>query len=291
MKVSIRLMTYNHEAYIEEALKGINNQRTNFEFEAVVGDDFSTDNTLQKIKNYRITNSNLKLRILERTKGDDYDKKRQEKGRLYNFVNILEHCKGTYIALLDGDDYWTDPLKLQKQVDFLEAHPGYAICFHRANVQREDGSMYLHSVPESKTPYYTYTDLLQQYNFITTASVVFRKPDAFILPAWFFKIPFGDMGLYYLLSKNRKIACIEDCMSVYRIHTQGVFQKNNKLHQNKQFLQFFSILYPHLDEKNHKKIVHTKIKSLIQSCVKLAYPNNLIMQKFYKWYITNKYSL
>ena len=89
-------------------------------------------------------------------------------------------------------------------MDFLEAYPEYAICFHRANVQREDGSMYLHSVPESKTSYYTYTDLLQQYNFMLTASVVFRKPENFIIPAVVSKAPFWRFGLIPTSFKRQK---------------------------------------------------------------------------------------
>ena len=125
MILSIRLMTYNHEDFIEEALKGIDAQITDFNFEVVIGDDFSTDNNLNIINNYKFTNKNITVNILNRKIGDEYWIKRQKLGRFYNIVNILQNCKGRYIALLDGDDYWTDPYKLQKQVDFLESNKDY----------------------------------------------------------------------------------------------------------------------------------------------------------------------
>src|SRR5690606_15395238 len=116
--VSVRLMTFNHAPFIREAIESILMQKTNFFVEVVVGDDFSTDSTLDILKQYEST-ENIHIKILERRIGDQYWQKRQRHGRFYNFYSILENCNGKYIALLDGDDYWTDPLKLQKQIDFL----------------------------------------------------------------------------------------------------------------------------------------------------------------------------
>jgi glycosyltransferase involved in cell wall biosynthesis len=121
-----------HEPFIKQAMDGIMMQKTDFKIEVVVGDDFSTDRTLEIIKSYKNTES-IDIKILKREKGDEYWQKRQKLGRLYNFTNILENCTGKYIALLDGDDYWTDPLKLQKQVDFLEENPEYIMCFTNVN--------------------------------------------------------------------------------------------------------------------------------------------------------------
>jgi glycosyltransferase involved in cell wall biosynthesis len=116
-KLSVRLMTYMHEPFIKQAMNVIMMQKTDFKIEVVVGDDFSTDQTLEIIKSYKNTES-IDVKILKREKGDEYWQKRQKLGRVYNFSNISENCIGKYIDLLDVDDYWKDPLKLQKQVDF-----------------------------------------------------------------------------------------------------------------------------------------------------------------------------
>ena len=97
--LSIRLMTYNHEDYIVKALDSIDKQQTNFDFEAVIGDDFSTDDTLKIIKKYNFKNPNLHIKVLNRQKGDEYGIERQKKGRIYNFTNILENCDGNRAIL------------------------------------------------------------------------------------------------------------------------------------------------------------------------------------------------
>src|SRR5690606_6835599 len=105
MLLSVRLQTYNHQDFIEEPLQEIENQITDFNFEVIIGDDFSTDDNVKIIKNFisNSKNSKIEFKLLNRTLGDDYWKKRQKQGRLYNFINTIENCSGKYIALLDGD--------------------------------------------------------------------------------------------------------------------------------------------------------------------------------------------
>ncbi len=284
--VSIRFMTYNHSAFIDQALHSIDMQMTNFNFEVVIGDDFSTDGNLDKIKEYQFLNKKISVNILERTVGDAYYMLRKKHGRLHNFVDILNNCRGTYIALLDGDDYWTDPLKLQKQVDFMEGNPEYAICFHRANLLRENGAVSLHPIPNLfREGIFTYSDILRQYNFITTASVLFRKPENFVFPNWFSKIPFGDMGLYLLLSRGKKIKCLNDNMSVYRIHSQGLFQKNSKLEQKRQHLNFYRIIHSSLTNEE-KKITALKINGYKNEIACLKFPESRLLRFIYKHYLS-----
>ena len=123
-KVSVSLLAYNHELFIEQALDSILAQQVNFDYEIVIGEDCSQDNTREIILDYQEKNSD-KIRIfLSKKPLND-----RKSGRL-NFVRNLEACRGEYIALLDGDDYWTSPYKLQKQVDYLDNHPEFSICFH-----------------------------------------------------------------------------------------------------------------------------------------------------------------
>ena len=222
LMLSVRLMTYNHEPFIHHAMEGILSQKINFQCEVVVGDDFSTDKTLEIVKSFQHT-KNIHIRILQRVKGDRYWEKRQKLGRLYNFINILENCTGKYIALLDGDDYWTDPLKLQKQVDFLEANEDYAICFHRV-YELEDGKELqlskLNTGENEET--YTIEDLAKE-NFIHTPSVVFRNGLIKNYPKWFNKIPVGDYVGHMLHAQFGKIKYLPEPMAVYRRHPNGIW--------------------------------------------------------------------
>ena len=146
-EVSIRLMTYNHESFIEDALEGIIAQKTSFPFEIVIGDDCSTDKTFQVIHNYEERYPE-KIKVLQRS---------EQLGIRKNSVDIISHCQGKYIALLDGDDYWIDVEKLQKQVDFLENHQDCSLCFH--NVYRRETSDQIRIVPYSAPDFPTITTI------------------------------------------------------------------------------------------------------------------------------------
>jgi glycosyltransferase involved in cell wall biosynthesis len=218
MKVSIRLMTYNHSDYIVDALNGINEQITNFKFEVVIGDDFSTDDTLLKINEFKITNPNLSLRVLDRKIGDVYYVLRQERGRLFNFVDIINNCKGEYIALLDGDDYWTDPLKLQKQFDFMEAKKSYNYCGHKSSRSVNEA---ITKIP-LKIKEFSFRELVFK-NCLNTATLFFRKSAIQNIPDYFRSMPAGDWGLQLIAIKNSKAFVLGDYMSVYREHDKGLW--------------------------------------------------------------------
>src|SRR5690554_1097917 len=230
--VSVRLMTYNHENYIEQALRGIDMQITDFEFEVVIGDDFSTDGNLEKIKSFKFLNKNITVNLLNRVEGDSYSLLRRKNGRLHNFIDILNNCKGKYIALLDGDDYWTDPLKLQKQVDFLEANPDYVICCHNAKIINENGE----HIQDKKLPYLTedrdYTSFeLQQGAFLLTMSLLFRNVGV-VFPKEFNGVLNGDKVLISLLGNYGKGRYIENIIpAVYRVHSGGVWSSLKEFNQ------------------------------------------------------------
>lgn len=209
--VSVRLMTYNHEKFIRQAMDGIMSQKTNFPVEVVVGDDFSADNTLNIIKSYS-SSQNIHIRILERRIGDEYWKKRQEKGRLYNFINILENCQGKYVALLDGDDYWTNPLKLQKQVDFMERNEDCSIVFHACNRIQGNVPKIIRHTGSTKMDL---NDYLIEQPFTATASLVFKSKVINRYEAWMLKLFAGDFVLRYLALLEGKMGYINEVMCVY----------------------------------------------------------------------------
>ncbi|MCC5921004.1 MAG: glycosyltransferase family 2 protein [Cyclobacteriaceae bacterium] len=136
-EISVRIITYNQEKYIAQALDSIFQQQVDFPIEIVIGDDFSTDNTLKIIKSYRSTEK-IKLKILNRVQGDQYSILRTKNGRLYNFYDTLAHCSGKYICFLDGDDWWGDPMKLKKQYHFMENNPKCFVSSHPWKVYYEN---------------------------------------------------------------------------------------------------------------------------------------------------------
>ena len=131
MKLSVLMLAYNQEAFIREALESVLAQQTTFDFEIVIGEDCSTDTTRSIIQSYQAAHPG-KIRGLYRA---------ENVGMIENFIQGYRACQGEYIAMLEGDDYWVDPCKLQKQVDFLESHPDFSICFHDSFVRTDSSDL------------------------------------------------------------------------------------------------------------------------------------------------------
>jgi Glycosyl transferase family 2 len=148
---------------------------------------------------------------------------------LWNFVNNIRHCRGEYIALLEGDDYWTSPLKLQKQVEFLEKNPDCAVCFHNVRVLDEanPATEALHHTQPMKAKY-DVEDLLGG-NFMHTCSVMFRARLFADFPRWYFKCPMGDWPLHILNAQHGRIGYLDEVMAVYRRHVNGVWSAQTQV--------------------------------------------------------------
>ncbi len=177
-KVLIFMVTYNHEKYIAQAIESVMIQKTSFDYLLVIGEDCSTDNTLKICINLK-QNYPDKILLLNNT---------ENLGPMINALNVYKKCfssSAKYVAMLEGDDYWCDENKLQKQVDFLDANKDHSICFHRVY---ELGRGELQKLSNLNSCLYeeTYTikDLAKE-NIIHTPSVVFRNGLVKELPAWF----------------------------------------------------------------------------------------------------------
>jgi glycosyltransferase involved in cell wall biosynthesis len=174
------------------------------------------------IREYKNT-TYIHFKILERKIGDDYWQNRQKIGRLHNFYNIIENCTGKYIALLDGDDFWTDPFKLQKQVDFLENNDDFSICFHNMKIANEsDPSTLEFTNTNNQESVSSILNLAAKGNFIYTASAVFRKSTA-AFPEWLIHLPIGDYPLHLYNAQFGKIKYMDQVMGVYRVHDSGAW--------------------------------------------------------------------
>ncbi len=235
-KVSVCIVTYNHEKYITKCLDGILMQQTTFPFEIILGEDESSDGTREICKTYAEKHPD-KIKLFLRSRKDVIYINGNPTGR-YNFMENLKACTGKYIALCEGDDYWTDPLKLQKQVDFLEANTEYIVCSHNAKIIDENNII----LQEKKRPELKknteYSNLeLRSGAFLLTLTMVFRNIiEEF--PKSFYKIKNGDKFLISLLGQHGKGMYIENIKpAMYRIHNDGVW---SKLAQNKKWVHSFN---------------------------------------------------
>lgn len=187
-------------------------QQVNFSFEILIHDDASTDGTDVIIKEYHAKYPECIKPIFQSE--NQYSKGVRGMMLRFNFPR----ARGKYIALCEGDDYWTDPSKLQKQVDFLEANEDFSVCFHDAMLAR-DGMEQRKYVNQNKQVFTT-EDLFGRH-FIPTASIVYRSGGV-EFPEWLKYVSSGDIALLLILSLEGKMHLINEVMSTYRLHPQGV---------------------------------------------------------------------
>ena len=221
MKVSVCVPAYNHEKYIAQMLDGALMQQTTFPFEIVIGDDASTDRTQEIIREY-IERYPGRIRAFLHKENQGPKEPREFAGR-NNVLALLKACRGEYVAICEGDDYWTDPLKLQKQVDFLDANPDFAICHHNVEVIYEDGSpSHLFNNPDQKLVS-TIEDILEDKWFMATASWLYRNH--FLsndFADWHAKAAAGDWAVVIQLAAHGKIGYLPETMGIYRKHSAGL---------------------------------------------------------------------
>jgi glycosyltransferase involved in cell wall biosynthesis len=214
--VSIMCLTYNHTPFIRQCLDGFIMQKTSFPIEAVIHDDASTDGTADIIREYEKKYPDIIKPV--------YQKENQYSKGLDILTPVSLKLRGKYIALCEGDDYWTDEYKLQKQIDFLEANDDFSICFHPVKVYSEEEKQFIknNTVPEAEVPETTDIKELAKGNFINTPSVVYRyNKQVFDDFNNFPKLPVGDYSLHMLFAKYGKIKKLPDTMAVNRIHKGG----------------------------------------------------------------------
>ncbi len=232
-KVSVVTITYQHQNYIIENLKSIISQKYNGIIEVIIANDNSPDQTDKVIKEFfekTYLPGNIKIK---------YTKHDANKGMMKNFIWALCQASGKYIALCEGDDYWTDTYKIQKQIDFLELRKECSMCFHAAKTFDEyEREFSFKNILQNKE--YKGEEFLKTW-LIPTASVVFRNKYLDEKVCERLQNPnyiFGDIILFLSLESKGKVFCINEIMSVYRIHGASAlreFRKNFKLKTN-QFI-------------------------------------------------------
>ena len=211
--VSVCVFTYNYERYLAQALDSVLAQRCNFPIEIVIGDDLSTDITRNIAEQYHHRYPNLIRLAFNET----------NLGGTRNWIKTINACKGKYIALLDGDDYFVDAFKLQKQYDAMESNEEYVLCFHSVEEKYEDMPGKELVVIFDKAEY-TLKDFLNNGWFIRTATTFFRNGIAPVdPPQWVYDFPYRyDTILHVFLCMHGKAINLKDVMSVWRKHSKGM---------------------------------------------------------------------
>lgn len=226
--VSVVVPTFQHAGFIGRCLDSILQQEVGFAVEVLVGEDESTDGTRAICERYAAEHPD-RIRLFLRSRKDVINIMGRPTGRA-NFQGLLTSALGKYIALCEGDDYWSDPMKLQKQVDRLESDPRIVLSFHAVRVLKPDGVLVDDQITKVPEHYRTRMDLATRGNYIHTPTVVFRNVlDGY--PPEFRDSPNGDFFLYMLLSASGELDYLPDAMSVYREGT-GIWSSRSRYQRN-----------------------------------------------------------
>ena len=249
LTVTVLVMTYNHASFIVQALDGILMQEVAFNYEIVISEDDSTDGTQEIVIHYQKRYPD-KIRLLL-----------SEKNIRSNEIVVrgINAARGQYIALLDGDDYWTAADKLQKQVNFLENHPECALCFHNAKVihNDEDRKPWNWNSPDQKV--ISNLEDIWMGNFIATCSTMFRRGLVGRIPQWYIPMfPITDWPLHILNAERGKIGYINEIMGVYRYHKGGLYSPCSEAQKLEETLKFYNNMNRNMDFM-YTKIINSAI--------------------------------
>lgn len=243
MKLSILLITYNQSKYIEQCLDSISMQKAEIEIEIVVADDCSTDNTAAIIRQYA-ERSLFKFIFLPTT---------NNLGFVKNYQRAFNACTGNYIAVMEGDDYWTDPSRLTKHVQFLEQHLECVMTMNRYIMRNEFSNSY--SVIGWTSPdmfeYVNGHQMAIENRLGNMSACVFRTSEIRKIKPDMFDMPIADWLIGMVLCEYGPIAVLNDCMSVYRIHKNGQWSKMNEKEQLEKMNELMEKYDQYLEHKYH----------------------------------------
>lgn len=273
--VSISCTTFNHGAYIKQCLDGFLMQKTTFPFEIIIHDDASTDNTREIIEEYTSKHPDRIFPLFQEV--NQYSQ--GVRGMMFRFN--FPRCRGKYIALCEGDDYWTDPLKLQKQIDLLESRPDVMTSVGRVNFFYQDKQELLPKkefVNPDERQEYALSDYLKQ-PFSQTSTFVFRNR-RIPMPDWMGEVTAGDQSMMVIFTGPEGIIHFHpEVLSVYRVNSNSITQSNILkvlLNNNNMFRHWNTYLNKKYDGLIRSRILENKLLIIL-----FRIPG---MQKLYKQY-------
>lgn len=243
--VSVIAAAYNHEPWITRALESFVMQKTNFSIEILVHDDASTDRTAEIIRKYEQKYPGLVKPV--------YQTKNQYSQGNFPSDILAEKAKGKYLAICECDDYWTDPLKLQKQVDLLEAHPECSMAVAKTDVhQLEDGQFHYLKTFEGVDKELLYFDDFFYGCYLHTSTYVIPKNNFRIYSKYRSKGFHGDTAIRYILLSVGPIAFLRETVSVYQITGKGIYTSLDRYAKATRRVKLFEKFYNHFDPKYKK---------------------------------------
>ncbi|KNB62418.1 MULTISPECIES: glycosyltransferase [Chryseobacterium] len=272
--LSICLITYQQEPFIQRAIQGIFEQEVNFAIELIISNDCSPDRTHEKIEEIiKEAPENFTIRYFNHHKN---------LGMMKNFSFAIEECKGKYIAYFEGDDYWVYTKKLQTQVDFLERNQDFVICCH--NLKFLENNEIIENVYIDRANVKEISDIedLAKYNFIPTLTAVFRNIEN-KLPHWILESPIGDLPMFMMIAKYGKIKFINEKWAVYRSNIGEWSKMGNK--KNINMIRQYNLLIEEFSQDPKIKNNLSKIRNnYIKEYLKIEKLNiiDLFNNPFYK---------
>lgn len=250
--VSVVCTAYNHESYIKDALDGFLMQKTNFPIEVIITDDKSTDGTAKILKEYEKKHLNL-FKIF-------YHKENLHSKGIDFFQNeILPNCSGKYIAFCEGDDYWIDPLKLQKQVDFLEEHKDFGLVWTDLHFYIQASGRLKKAVFKNKIlPYYdSFTDVLINKAFLAPATWLFRRK---YLPMGLNTYCDGTFPWILDILADTKIKYLDEATTVYRFLSKSASHSSSSKHRYERQQGLYKIQKDYVAKYNLSENIQKEIK-------------------------------
>jgi len=246
-KVSVFVLTYNHVEWIGQALDSVLAQQTTFDFELVVADDCSTDGTREVVREYAARHpERIRTFLPERNLGVEGI-----------WLRAARRCRGEYVAILEGDDYWTSPDKLARQVELLEARPGWSSCFHRATLFHDSGEAPSRpATPAFDREVFELDDLIRAC-FIPFLTVMFRREVLGSVPGWAFSYAWFDWLFHIYCARRGPIGFLDDDMAAYRVHDRGNWSSRDRAAQLEEDLKVYERLARELSGQ----------RELIERCV------------------------
>ncbi len=253
--VSVYTLVYNHEPFLKEAIEGVVNQQCDYTIELMLGEDCSTDNSRAVISHYASLYPDIVKPIFNE----------KNIGYIANSIKLMKACRGKYVATMEGDDYWIDVHKIQKQVDFLEANPDYSACFCKVKYIDEQGNEMPQYHPAPKKDDLDFADIIAKH-YIPTPGYIFRKnlPDP--MPEFYLNDPISmDLPIEIIAAEQGKTKYMRDVMAVHRSHAGGITKNAEQIKkiEDGEFLLYEKAMLHY--GKKYETIFYNKLREVART--------------------------